>query len=126
MTKRAREIIILIKPVAGGFAEDKDIAAGLREEQIHPALVAGDRVVLDFTGVRVATQSFIHAVISEVLRTHGETVLSRLSFKGCSTAVKGIIETVVQYSLESLDEPEYGPAGEQKTGSKRAPRGRKK
>ena len=124
MTKRACEISISIKPVAGGFAEDKDVAASLRERQIRPALAAGDRVVLDFAGVRVATQSFIHAVISEVLRTHGESVLNRVTFKGCSKAVRGIIETVVQYSLESL-EPEGGPAALEPE-VKRALRQRKK
>jgi hypothetical protein len=107
--------------MAGDFAEDKDVAARLREEQIRPALATGHRVVLDFGGVRVATQSFVHAVISEVLRTYGESVLNRLTFRGCSKAVRGIIETVVQYSLESLDEQEYGPAGE-----KAPPRRRKK
>src|SRR6266567_2891567 len=103
--KRQPFITIPILPESGDFAEDKDLAASLREKQIRPAMKETEqRVVLDFTGVRVATQSFIHALISDVLRTEGESVLDRLDFKGCGKAVKGIVETVVQYSLESIEE----------------------
>jgi hypothetical protein len=103
MSPRISEIVIGIKPVTGDFAEDKDAAADLRERLIRNALAGGQRVVLDFKGVRVATQSFIHALLSDVLRREGEAVLDRLVFQGCTKSVKGIIETVVQYSLESIE-----------------------
>lgn len=90
--------------VAGDFAEDKDIAASIRLHQIIPALNAGTEVVLDFTGVTLVTQSFIHALICDPLRVHGEDALARLVFKGCSDGVRGIVETVVQYSLETMDD----------------------
>jgi hypothetical protein len=112
---RTREISISVKPLTGDFAEDKDVAATLRESKIRQALAEGQRVILDFKGVRLATQSFIHALVSDVLRTHGESVLGRVTFKGCTNAVKGIIETVVQYSLESI-EPERGPDEEKQSG----------
>jgi hypothetical protein len=97
------ELKIVMKADSGEFAEDKDLAASLRERQIRPALKAGQQVVLDFTGVRVATQSFIHALVSDILRSEGEPILDRIVFKGCGKAVKGIVETVVQYSLESIE-----------------------
>jgi hypothetical protein len=103
MSARTLDSTILIQPATGDFAEDKDAAADLRETQVRPALAAGKRVVVDFTGVRVATQSFVHALVSDVLRTQGESVLDRVTFKGCTKAVKGIVETVVQYSLESIE-----------------------
>jgi hypothetical protein len=87
----------------GSFAEDKDAAAKLRREMILPALAAGNNIELDFTGITLTTQSFIHALISEALRQHGEAVLEKLSFKNCATATRGIIETVVQYVLETVD-----------------------
>lgn len=105
MSTRPREIAVPVKPLTGDFAEDKDAAATVRERQIRQALDAGQRVVLDFKGVRIATQSFVHALVSDVLRSRGEAVLDRITFKNCTKAVKGIIETVVQYSLESI-EPE--------------------
>lgn len=97
------EAVVSLKSLTGPFAEDKDTAAAIREENIRPTLATGQQVTLDFTGVRVATQSFVHALVSEVLRQSGESVLARITFKGCSKAVRGIIETVVQYSLESLE-----------------------
>jgi uncharacterized protein DUF4325 len=103
MSTRAREIVITLKPLTGDFAEDKDAAATIRERQVRRALDAGEHLVFDFKGVRVATQSFVHALISDVLRSRGEAVLDRIDFKNCTTAVKGIIQTVVQYSLESVE-----------------------
>lgn len=97
-----KEIAVLV--VAGDFAEDKDVAASIRDRDILPALACGGEILLDFTGVTLVTQSFVHALVCEPLRTHGESALSQLVFKGCSDGVKGIIETVVQYSLETMDE----------------------
>lgn len=97
---------IEIATSTGDFAEDKDAAAEIRKKSVEPALKRGQSVVLDFTGVRLTTQSFIHALVSSPLRKHGEASLQLLEFKGCNKLVRGIIETVVQYSLESLDDAE--------------------
>lgn len=94
--------ISIVKTV-GEFAEDKDAAATLRNAQLLPLLADGDSVELNFRGVTLTTQSFIHALISEALRLHGEEVLGRISFKGCVPAVKDIVKTVVQYVLEARE-----------------------
>lgn len=69
---------------------------------------AGKAVVLDFAGVNLVTQSFVHALISDVLRSEGERGLDHLVFDHCNEGVRGIVETVVQYSLETMegDSPE--------------------
>jgi hypothetical protein len=95
---------VSIEARAGDFAEDKDIAAAIREESIRPCVSGKRSVTLDFRGVELVTQSFIHALISDVLRSEGEGALKHVTFKGCNAGVRGIIETVVQYSLESLGE----------------------
>lgn len=87
----------------GDFAENKDIAADIRDNVIQPCVVAGREVVLNFKGVELVTQSFAHALISEILRTHGERALDDMIFKSCDIAVRGIIETVIQYSLETIE-----------------------
>ena len=93
--------------IVGDFGEDKDAAANLRETLIKPAVSRGENVCLDFNKVTLATQSFIHALISDVLRVYGEDSLDLLEFKNCVDVVRGIISTVVQYSLDSLlDESE--------------------
>jgi hypothetical protein len=90
----------------GNFAEDKDAAKDIREHDIRPTLNSGDSITIDFTGITLATQSFVHALISDVLRVGGESALDKIEFRGCEVAVRGIIETVVQYSLETMDEPD--------------------
>jgi len=52
----------------GSFAENKDIAQSLRKEAIIPTLEKGDEITLDFAGIDAATQSFVHALISDVIR----------------------------------------------------------
>lgn len=91
-----------IEALAGSFAENKDIAARLRKERILPAILKDQTVRLDFGGVTLTTQSFVHALISEVLRQKGEPALDLLEFEGCNESIRGIIETVVQYVLETV------------------------
>lgn len=93
-----------IAEYAGPFAEDKDIAQKLRKELLEPALLAGDSIVIDFKGSETATQSFVHALLSEVIRSNGDKILDRISFKDCSNKIKAVVKTVVQYTLESLEE----------------------
>ena len=97
-------MIVRILDLAGDFAEDKDLAASIRIATILPEVAKGRKVTLDFSGVTLVTQSFIHALIADVLRTQGEPSLTHMIFKGCSQGVRGIVETVVQYSLETADD----------------------
>lgn len=90
-------ITIKLLEYLGNFAENKDVAQELRNEKIVPALKENQEVVLDFVGIEAVTQSFIHALISELIRTYGSDVLDRIAFKNCSDTVKKIIEIVVDY-----------------------------
>ena len=85
---------------AGAFAENKDTAREIRVGEILPALNGGEEVVLDFEKVEAATQSFVHALISDVIRKLGSGSLDRLSFKSCSPVVKTIIAILVDYMQE--------------------------
>ena len=85
----------------GSFAENKDIAREIRNKQIVPALENNEEVVLDFKSVNSATQSFIHALISELIRKYGIEILDDVSFKNCSEVVKKMITIVVDYMQEA-------------------------
>jgi len=87
------------------FAENKDIAKQLRESAILPALRDGRQVVLDFNEISGATQSFVHALISESIRQFRATALENLLFKNCNAKVREIIRIVFAYMQESLDTP---------------------
>lgn len=94
--------IKLFKEV-GAFAENKDKAREIRLEKIIPALEAKKGVILDFEKVDGATQSFIHALISDLIRNYGSSVLDQISFKSCNETVKKIITIVIDYMQESAE-----------------------
>ncbi len=94
---------IHLMPLVGTFAENKDIAARLRREEILPILERGEEVVLDFNSVQSATQSFVHALISDLIRRRGAGVLDQMYFKNCNKTVQKIINIVVDYMQESAE-----------------------
>lgn len=91
---------IIIKDEAGQFAENKDVAKCIRENKIIPSIDKKEIVYLDFKGVDSSTQSFIHALISEIFQINGESCLELCYFENCNTAIKSLITTVINYSLE--------------------------
>ncbi len=92
---------IKIASITGSFAENKDSARDIRLNKIIPALEKKEEIILDFAGIEGATQSFIHALISDAMRTHGAEVLDKISFKNCNEAVRTIIGMVADYMQES-------------------------
>ena len=86
---------------AGSFAENKDIARDIRLNKLIPALEKNENIILDFEKVEGATQSFIHALISDLIRKYGNGVLDKIQFKSCNDTVKGIISIVTDYMQES-------------------------
>lgn len=87
--------------LTGAFAENKDLARDLRLKKIIPALEKGKEVVLDFEKINSVTQSFIHALISDLMRKYGSEVLDRIKFKSCNETVQKIITIVINYMQES-------------------------
>ncbi len=87
----------------GDFAEDKDKAKDLRIKQILPELEKGNNIIIDFEGVNNATQSFIHALISDLIRKKGIDVLDNIEFKNCNETIKTIITIVVNYMQDSIE-----------------------
>jgi len=84
----------------GSFAENKDIARELRLNEIIPAIERGESVVLNFASIDAATQSFIHALISDLIRKYGNKILDKIEFKSCNENVRKIIMIVADYMQE--------------------------
>jgi hypothetical protein len=93
-----KKIIVFEK--TGAFAENKDIAQEIRTKEIIPALENRDEVILDFDRVDAATQSFVHALISGVIRKYGHEILDRITFKSCNETIKKIVGIVFDYMQE--------------------------
>ncbi len=88
--------------LAGQFAGNKDIAREIRLRHILPAIESGGSITLDFGKVESATQSFIHAMISDVIRKKGAEALDKIYFKNCNATIQKIINIVVEYMQESV------------------------
>ncbi len=93
---------IKIGEATGSFAENKDVARDIRQKELMPALARNEKIVLDFGGVEIATQSFLHALISEALREYGSEALGRIEFRSCTDTVKEIVGIVVDYMQSSF------------------------
>lgn len=85
----------------GSFAENKDVAKEIRLTDIIPAVQNNKEIVLDFENIDGATQSFVHALISDVIRKFGDDGLDLISFKSCNETVQKIIVIVTEYMQES-------------------------
>lgn len=83
--------------LTGPFAENKDIAMDIRLKKIMPAMAKDQQIVIDFSDVEAATQSFVHALISDAIRKYGPKALDKISFKSCNDTVKKIIIIVTEY-----------------------------
>ena len=97
-----KKVIKMLKQT-GDFAENKDVAKDFRVTKIMPALLNDSEVILDFKGVNGATQSFIHALISDPIRELKEKAFDNLSYKNTNDSIREIISIVYRYMQESLD-----------------------
>ena len=82
----------------GEFAENKDIAEQLREETVRPAIKAGKQLTIDFAGVGMATQGFVHCLIADVIRSEGAGIVDQLTFTNCLPAVQSVVALVVDFA----------------------------
>jgi len=78
------------------FEENNQEAVRLREQEIRPRVEKGEVVLFDFEGVRAPTQSFVHALLSEVLKIPGS--LARLSFTHCTPSAREVLKAVAAYA----------------------------
>lgn len=92
----------------GDFAEDKNKAKRIRTSILEPRIARGEHICLDFAGVNNATQSFIHALISNLIRLNGVDVLDLIEFKNCNETLKTIITIVIDYMQDSIEIEEEG------------------
>ena len=92
---------LCVRDQVGTFAENKDVARDIRILQVLPELEKGHEITLDFMGVETATQSFVHALLSELIRQFGVEILEKIIFKNCNETVQKIITIVIDYMQEA-------------------------
>ena len=94
--------IIKMQDLVGEFAENKDIAKEIRMKSLLPTLAKNRAITFDFEGVTGATQSFIHALMSDALRKYPDIVYDNVFFKNANEEIQKIITIVYRYMQESL------------------------
>lgn len=94
--------IVKIKELTGEFAENKDVAKDIRLKKLLPALENTGSVTFDFEGVKGATQSFIHALVSDALRKYPDIIYDNVFYKNTNEDIQKIITIVYRYVQESL------------------------
>lgn len=97
------KITITLHDQVGDFAENKEVAKQLRIQTIMPALLEKKTIVLDFQGVNGATQSFIHALLSEPIREFRDVAYENLYYDNANDTVQEIVAIVYRYMQESLE-----------------------
>ena len=71
-------------------------------EEVQRLLASADEVVLDFTGMKSATQSFVDELVGVLVLKHGPDIVQRLVFKGCAEDIKEILGFVVSSRSEDF------------------------
>ncbi|MGV3570846.1 MAG: STAS-like domain-containing protein [Ramlibacter sp.] len=79
------------------FEENVEEAARIRDREILPSMGGGTMVVIDFEGVKFATQSFVHALMYKVIRD-GQHIGSTLSIANCSRSTREAVMAVAAYA----------------------------
>ena len=79
-------------------AEDTTAAQVLADRELVPRLLQGEAVVLDFSGLEICTQSFLHALLFRPIRI-AWAERRALHVVNADPAVRSGVETVQQYAL---------------------------
>lgn len=93
---------IYLHELVGDFAENKEVAKKIRVEEIMPLLSRGEEVYINFSDVSGATQSFVHALISDPIREFTDVAYDNLLYEDVNDDIKEIIGIVYRYMQESL------------------------
>jgi hypothetical protein len=101
MSKNTFSIVKLLRHT-GSFAENKDAARKIRENYLEPKLRENKEIIIDYSGISSTTQSFTHALISDLIRIYGDAFFAKVSFKNCNPTVQRVIKIVSEYMQRTL------------------------
>lgn len=89
----------------GNMAQDKTWAITTARDTLRPLLDTTTRDVhIEMSGVRMTTQSFVHALLFGAISSHGPELARRIVVHRASLQVRSIVSLVVAYALETYDE----------------------
>ena len=78
---------------------------GLVREEIKPLLDKNEKVILDFQGIELATQSFLDEIFGIFVRAFGtDYIRGKLLIENVSPTIKKTINLVIAYSKKRQKE----------------------
>jgi len=90
-----------IKNYFGRYAEDKELAARVRDRYLMPAVDAGKGLILDFDEVISAPHSFLNALISSPIRDLGMSAYKRIKVINASPEIRETIDFILDENTGS-------------------------
>ena len=84
----------------GTHLADGAKAVAFRMVRLEPYINLKTEIVLDFTGVRHGNSSFVNSLLTDLVEEHGEALLTRLSFRGCTPLLRVLVEGAIALGLQ--------------------------
>ena len=100
----------IVNEITGAFAIAPDNGQKLYD-QIHPLLLAGQTVELDFDGVRVFASAFFNFAVGQLLKDLSSDLLNQqLHITNLSENGQAILRRVIENAKRYYAEPRYQQA----------------
>jgi STAS-like domain of unknown function (DUF4325) len=107
---KRRAMRYIVKDITGPYAIAPD-AGQVLYEQIHPVLLKGQNVELDFSEVKVYASAFFNFAVGQLLKDLSASDLNqRLSITGLNPSGQNILERVIDNAKRYYAEPFYQQA----------------
>lgn len=87
----------------GTHLADGTKAVAFRMVRIDPYIGMNADIVLDFTGVRHGNSSFVNGLLTGLIEEHGEILLEKVTFRGCNSILRVLIEGAIALGIEKHD-----------------------
>lgn len=95
-----RPMVIRVGPQFGQLPNDREQAEGFASRRIIPALRRQREVVLDFSGVGLATQSFFHALLDDAIALDPRWA-TRIRLSNASRPQLAVFELAMRHMVET-------------------------
>lgn len=86
----------------GSFAANGTIGNEFRVSKIEPFWQTHDKIILDFQGIHSMTDSFVNALVGNLVEAHPEDFKEKLKFQNCSPLVRSFIKGALQLASKRL------------------------
>ena len=87
----------------GTHLADGAKAVAFRMVRIDPYVGMNADIVLNFTDVRHSNSSFVNGLLTGLIEEHGETLLEKMTFRGCNPLLRVLVEGAIALGIEKHD-----------------------